>query len=273
MTADRARRWRPSMLLGASAGLHVGAGVALALAPSGWPMIAATVMANHAVLTAAGLLPRCGLLGPVLTRLTGYGTEGRVALTFDDGPDPRITPAVLDLLEAHGARATFFCVGQRVEANPGLAREIRDRGHGVENHSHRHSNGFAFLGPRRLRREILRGADAIEEAVGRRPTLFRAPAGIRNLWLDPVLARLGLGLVAWTRRGFDTVSRDPGRVAARLLAGLEAGDILLLHDGSPARDLGGRPVVLSALPTVLDAFARHELRSVPLDEAHCSMAG
>jgi peptidoglycan/xylan/chitin deacetylase (PgdA/CDA1 family) len=273
MTAGRARRWRPSTLLGTSAGLHVGAGVALALAPSSWPMIAATVVANHAALTAAGLLPRCGLLGPVLTRLTGHAAEGRVALTFDDGPDPRITPVILDMLEAHGARATFFCIGQRVEANPGLAREIRDRGHLVENHSHRHANSFAFLGPRRLRGEILRAADAIEKAVGRRPTLFRAPAGIRNLWLDPVLAHLELGLVAWTRRGFDTVTRNPGRVAARLLNGLEAGDILLLHDGFPARDLCGRPVVLGALPAVLDEFARFDLRSVPLDEAYCSMAG
>ena len=94
--------------------------------------------------------------------------------------------------------------------------------------------------------------------------LFRAPAGIQNPWLAAVLAKAGLSLVSWTRRGFDTVSRDAGRVASRLGRRLSAGDILLLHYGSSARDASGQPVVLSALPRVLDEMGRKGLRSEAL---------
>jgi len=190
-----------------------------------------------------------------------------VALTFDDGPDPRVTPAVLEILAGAGARASFFCVGQKVERYPELAREIHDRGHAVENHSHRHSHAFAFLGPAGMHQDILRAQQAIARVVGRRPLLFRAPAGIRNLFLDPVLSRLGLTLVSWTRRGFDTVDHAPSRVAGRLLSGLAPRDILLLHDGSAARDSAGRPVVLDALAISLRELSRRGLRCVPVDEA------
>ena len=108
--------------------------------------------------------------------------------------------------------------------------------------------------------------------MGRRPRFFRPPAGIRNPWLDPVLARLGLRLVTWTRRGFDTVSRDGRKVATRLVKDLRPGDILLLHDRG-LRDASGRPVVMAALPAVLDALATRGLRSVPLDEALGDVAG
>jgi len=115
-----------------------------------------------------------------------------------------------------------------------------------------------------MQREIEAAQDAIAQATGRRPTLFRAPAGIRNPWLDLVLARTSLSLVSWTRRGFDTVTRDPRRVAGRLIRGLRAGDILLLHDGSSAADTAGRPVVLEALPRVLDALSARQLGCVPV---------
>jgi peptidoglycan/xylan/chitin deacetylase (PgdA/CDA1 family) len=222
--------------------------------------------ASQLALTLAGLLPRCAWLGPNVVRLAG-DVDGRVALTFDDGPDPVVSPRVLDLLDRHGARASFFCIGQRVQAHPGLAREIQRRGHRVENHSFRHSNAFAFQGPGRLRAEIERAQDAIGSCLGRAPLLFRAPAGIRNPWLDPVLERLGLRLVSWTRRGFDTVSRSPQRITRRLVRGLAAGDILLLHDGSSARGASGGPVVLEALPVLLQELERRGLRSVRLDEA------
>jgi peptidoglycan/xylan/chitin deacetylase (PgdA/CDA1 family) len=210
------------------------------------------------------MFPRCTWLGPNITRLPEAQARGVVALTFDDGPDPSVTPAVLDLLEQSGARATFFCVGHRAEAHPDIVAAIRDRGHGVENHTYSHPNGFAFRGPRGLRREIQRAQMAIERSGGGRPKLFRAPAGIQNPWLSLVLAGAGLSLVSWTRRGFDTVTRDGALVAARLARGLREGDILLLHDASSARDTRGRPVVLDALPRVLDEMDRRGLRSEAL---------
>ena len=262
---DLAGGWRLSPFLTASAGLHGVALATLIASPRSWGLVLTAVLGNHLVISAAGMLPRCGWLGPNITRLPTTRARGDlVALTFDDGPDPDVTPAVLDLLEAAGARATFFCVGQRAEAYPGMVAAMRARGHGVENHSYSHPNGFALRGPQGLRREILRAQEAIEQSGGGRPSLFRAPAGIQNPWLAAVLAKAGLSLVSWSRRGFDTVTRDGVRVASRLGRGLSPGDILLLHDGSSARAASGRPVVLEALPRVLDEMSRKGLRSEAL---------
>jgi peptidoglycan/xylan/chitin deacetylase (PgdA/CDA1 family) len=118
-----------------------------------------------------------------------------------------------------------------------------------------------------VRDELARAQDAIGHATGRRPALFRAPAGIRNVFLDPVLERLGLRLVSWTRRGFDTVSGRPERVARRLLGRIATGDILVLHDGPPVRRAAGPAVAVEALARVLDGLREKELRSVPIAEA------
>ena len=112
-----------------------------------------------------------------------------------------------------------------------------------------------------MAREIQRAQSAIAESGGGYPSLFRAPAGIQNPLLQSALSDSGLSLVSWTRRGFDTVTRDGARVAKRLTRGLAPGDILLLHDGSSARDRNGRPVVLESLPRVLDDLGRKGLRS------------
>jgi peptidoglycan/xylan/chitin deacetylase (PgdA/CDA1 family) len=186
-----------------------------------------------------------------------------VALTFDDGPDPEVTPRVLDLLAERGARATFFCIGRRARAHPEIVAEIVRRGHEVENHTWSHPNSFACYPPGPMRREIVRAQEALAETAGRRPRYFRAPAGIRNPLLDPLLHAQGLTLVSWTRRGFDTVAREPERVARRLLRGLAGGDVLLLHDGSAARDRQGTPVVLEVLPRLLDALEDRGLTGVP----------
>ena len=270
VSAAGARRWRLSPLLRVSAGLHAGGAAALALAPRAWPVVAGTIITDHVAIVAAGLWPRSTLLGPTLLRLAPSARSRReIALTFDDGPDPATTPRVLDLLDARGARATFFCVGRRVEEHPDVAAEIVRRGHRVENHSYRHLNAFWFLLPGALRDEIVRAQDAIATATGQAPRLFRAPAGIRSPLLEPALAREGLDLVAWTRRGFDTVSGDAGRVLARLVRGLAAGDILLLHDGGSARAAHGGPVVLEVLPRLLDTVEAAGLKPVPLAPNDC----
>lgn len=262
----RVRPWRPTALVRVSAGLHAGGVATLALAPRAWPVVVGALVADHLTVVAAGLWPRSTLLGPTIVRLPPAARARReVALTFDDGPDPATTPRVLDLLDARGARSTFFCVGRRVEAHPDVAAAIARCGHRVENHSHRHRNAFWFLPPAMLRDEIERAQDAIAAATGRAPRLFRAPAGIRSPLLEPALARAGLDLAAWTRRGFDTVSRDATRVLARLVRGLAPGDILLLHDGSSARGRSGGPVILEVLPGLLDAIEAAGLKPVPLE--------
>jgi peptidoglycan/xylan/chitin deacetylase (PgdA/CDA1 family) len=263
-------RWRPSPLVAGSAGLHLAAAATVAAVPEHWPLLAATLFADHCVIAGTSLWPQSRLLGPNLSRLPAAAARrGEVALTFDDGPDPAVTPRVLDLLEQAGAGATFFLIGRRAAAWPDLAAEIVRRGHRVGNHTQTHPHGFAMYGPRAMAREVVDAQETLERTAGERPALFRAPAGFRNPFLDWILWRQGLTLASWTRRGYDTVERDPGRVARRLLRNLSAGDVLLLHDGSAAPTLAarmaGRPAVLEALPAVLDALAGRGLRAVPFE--------
>jgi peptidoglycan/xylan/chitin deacetylase (PgdA/CDA1 family) len=257
--------WRPAPLVVASAGLHAAGALALALAPHRWPWIAATLFADHVLLTSISLWPQSPWLGPNVSRLPEAATGRKeVALTFDDGPDPEVTPRVLDLLDRWSARASFFLIGKRAAAHPEVAAEIARRGHRVENHTWSHPGTFSCYPPAAQQRQILRAQAAIEKAAGQTPAWFRAPAGFRNPLLDGVLCATGLRLASWTRRGYDTVEREPARVARRLVRGLAAGDVLLLHDGSPARDRTGKPVILETLPRVLDAIAAGGLRPVPL---------
>ena len=261
-------RWRLPMLVKASGALHLGAGAAVIAAPAVWPWALGAVALNHALVTATGLWPRSTWLGANIRRLPeAAAARGEVSLTIDDGPNPEVTPAVLDLLDAAGARATFFCIAEHAQAHPQLCREIMRRGHSVQNHSHRHSHTFSLLGLRGIKRELTRAQDALAQITGQRPRFFRAPAGLRNPFLAPVLHELGLELVSWTRRGFDTVKRDPADVLARLTRGLRAGDILLLHDGHGARTAAGRPVVLEVLPALLQRFQSAGLRAVTLPDS------
>jgi peptidoglycan/xylan/chitin deacetylase (PgdA/CDA1 family) len=257
--------WPLPPLLRASAAVHAGAVLAPLAMPALWPWALGALAINHAVLTGAGLWPRSSLLGENLVRLPAAAVARReVALTIDDGPEPEVTPAVLDLLDAAGARATFFCIAERAQRHPELVREIVRRGHSVQNHTACHRHSFSLLGPRGFAREIRSAQEKLAALTGEAPTFFRAPAGLRNPFLAPVLHRQGLVLASWTRRGFDTRERDAARVLRRLTRGLAAGDILLLHDGNAARDAQGRPVILDVLPALLAAFRRDQLVPVTL---------
>ena len=249
-TSDKAAPW-PAYVT-ASLAWHAGAGAFAIAAPASWPWAVAAIAANHAALTAGGLWPRSRWLGSNWTRLPAHAAARReIAITIDDGPDPAVTPAVLDLLDAHAAKATFFCIGTEARAHPALCREIVRRGHSVQNHSDRHSRRFSLLGAKAMGREIAAAQASLADITGEVPRFFRAPAGLRNPFLAPVLQRLDLQLVSWTRRGFDTVRRDPTDVLARLARGLAAGDILLAHDGNAARAEDGSAVLLAVLPELL----------------------
>jgi peptidoglycan/xylan/chitin deacetylase (PgdA/CDA1 family) len=245
-------RWSAPPAVTASIGLHAVAAGTAALVPEAFWWALGGIGLNHVGLTAAGLWPRSHLLGPNWTRLPDAATERRqFALTLDDGPDPEVTPRVLDVLDQHRTRATFFCIAARAQAHPGLLREIVARGHDVQNHSHSHRHLFALSGPRALAREVERAQQVLADLCGVRPHCFRAPAGLRNPWLDWVLHRNSLHLVSWTRRGFDTVSRDAQRVLDRLTHSMAAGDIVLLHDGHARLSRRDQPVVIEVLPRLL----------------------
>jgi peptidoglycan-N-acetylglucosamine deacetylase len=268
MSPDTRRRWTPSPLIVASAALHAGAAAATLARPPLWPWMLGAVALNHAVLTGAGLWPRSAWLGPNLIRLPGRSAaRGEVAITIDDGPDPDVTPRVLSVLGAYRARATFFCVGEQAERHPELTREIVRWGHSIENHSQHHRHTFSLLGPGGIEREISEAQLSIARLTGTQPRFFRAPAGLRNPFLDPVLCRLDLSLASWTRRGFDTVNGDSDQVYRRLTRSLAAGDILLLHDGHAARGPLGAPVIVEVLPRLLETLRERQLNSVTLREA------
>jgi len=271
--AAPAPRWRPTLLLRASAALHGSAAAITAAQPHWWPWTAGAVLANHLQLAAIGLWPRSSALGPNWTHLPAAAAQrGEVAITIDDGPDPQVTPAVLSILAAHGARATFFCIAARAERDPQLVRACVAQGHTIENHSYHHRHYFSLLGPHALRSELERAQRSLTQLSGRAPAFFRAPAGLRSPLLDPALQRLGLQLASWTRRGFDTVRGDAAPVLTRLRRNLRAGDILLLHDGHAARTASGTPVVLEVLPPLLEAIASAGLRPVTLLEARANPA-
>ncbi len=264
-------RWRPSTLVTGSVGLHCIAGASVVLGPETWTWAASAVAANHTLLAAVGMWPRSTMLGPNLTRLPAAAIARReIALTFDDGPDPEVTPRVLDILDAHGVRASFFCIAEQATRHPEICREIARRGHAVENHSRVHPMSFALRGPGGTRQEVAAAQSDLAALTGRLPRFFRAPAGIRSPFLDPVLHDLGLKLVSWTRRAFDTRQTDVEQVAAVLAGGMEAGDILLMHDGNCARTAEGHPVVLQVLPGLIKHAQSLGLRPVTLEHAIAS---
>jgi len=264
----RNARWQPTPLIRATLVLHVLALIVVIAEPGQWRWVLGAVLANHALLVLLGLWPRSHWLGPNWTRLPAAATaRNEIALTIDDGPDPIVTPQVLDLLDRYDARATFFCIGEKAARHPDLCREIVRRGHAVENHSQHHRHHFSLLGRSGIARELQAAQDELATITGQRPLFFRAPAGLRNLFLDPALARLGLRLASWSARGFDTRIGDTERVKNKLLHGLRAGAILLLHDGNAARTPGGTPVILEVLPAVLATARAANLRFVTLRHA------
>ena len=219
---------RPHAWVWAAVVLHLL--VALAWWRFGWVAGLAALVAVHLLFVWGTLRPQSGLFGPVLVRLP---IGERVAwLTIDDGPSDD-TAAMLDLLDAHGARATFFVVARRAVARPELVREIVRRGHGLGNHSTSHPSAwFWALGPRRMAEEISHAQRLLQATSGTLPRWFRAVVGMANPFACAPLQRLGLARVAWSARGFDAVDGDPARVVARIERDLEPGAIVLLHEGA-----------------------------------------
>jgi peptidoglycan/xylan/chitin deacetylase (PgdA/CDA1 family) len=238
---------------------------AFAVAPSEWRWWIGALLTNHLLLSGFGMWPRSALLGRNLSRVAPGGRHGGcVVLTFDDGPDPEVTPHILDLLDRYDAKASFFCIGERAAAFPQVVAAIVRHGHSVENHSNRHRLGFACLSVGALRRDIGRAQATLTRIAGSGPRFFRAPFGLRSPLLDPALASIPLRYVSWTRRGYDRVTRSPETILHRITRGLAAGDILLLHDTSAPRTADGIPVVLAVLPPLLKRIEAAGLRAVSL---------
>ena len=190
-------------------------------------------------------------LNPLKTLVSVETPHPVAALTFDDGPDPRATPAILDALDRHGARATFFMIGHAAERHPELVGEVARRGHCVANHTHTHPS-LPDLPGRRRRAEIRRCRDAIAPH-GRR--LFRAPKGHQTPATCVDVLRSGYEAVGWSVSGEDWVPREPEWIAGRVLDLLAPGSIVLLHDGlwdPESSEAADRGPTVEAVETVLE---------------------
>lgn len=175
------------------------------------------------------LNPASRLFGPLQTRC-----ENGIWLTLDDGPDPVDTPAILDLLDAHQAKVTFFVIGKKAANHPELIREIVRRGHSIGNHSWSHPQAsFWCLGPIRTFREIAKCQQILREITGTAPSLFRAPVGHYNIFVHPILNHFGLELIGWSSRGFDAVDASLDNVSEKIQKTLCNGAIVLAHESTP----------------------------------------
>ncbi|HVR04647.1 MAG TPA: polysaccharide deacetylase family protein [Solirubrobacteraceae bacterium] len=194
---------------------------------------------------------------------TTTGQRGRgCALTFDDGPHPQGTPAVLDALAAAGAHATFFLVGEQVRRNPGLAAEIVAAGHGIGLHCDRHRN-LLRLGPRQTLLDIRRAQAVVEEATGRAVGLYRPPYGILNATALACAHRSGWRTLLWSHWGRDWRARaTPESIAAEVTSGVRPGAVLLLHDADDYSAPDSWRRTAAALPRVLDTLAAQGLPTV-----------
>jgi peptidoglycan/xylan/chitin deacetylase (PgdA/CDA1 family) len=216
---------------------------------------------------AAGyLLPGLAGVWPVLRGPLGIEdatASGRgYALTFDDGPHAQGTPAVLDVLSGASARATFFLVGEQVQRNPELAREIAAAGHEIGLHCHRHRN-LLRLAPWQVREDIARAQAIIEDATGTSPRLYRPPYGVLNASALGAARRRGWRTLLWSQWGRDWEARaTPASIAARVTEGAGEGSVLLLHDADDYSAAGSWRRTAAALPGVLEALAERGLAPV-----------
>jgi peptidoglycan-N-acetylglucosamine deacetylase len=221
-----------------------------------------------------GLLAGAGLLahaGPAVTALSAscrralrvrdhVDDRGAVALTFDDGPDPRGTPAVLEALRREGARATFFLVGEQVRANPSLAREIAAAGHAIALHADRHRN-LLRLAPWQVREDLDRAQDAIAGATGVRCDLYRPPYGVLTGAALRHARRHGREVVLWARWGRDwRAAATAASIAAETAAGLRGGEVLLLHDADRYATPGSWRATAEALSAIAELVRGAGLR-------------
>jgi peptidoglycan/xylan/chitin deacetylase (PgdA/CDA1 family) len=227
--------------------------------PLGWSLAA---FGGYVALVTGGVL---SLGWRVFVDAVVRGPQGArgVVLTFDDGPHPFWTARILDVLREHGAKATFFVVGRKVEDHPEVVHAILEQGHAVELHSYAHDRLLSLRSERRVRQDLERGIASLERATGRRPALFRPPIGHTNPILARIVNDLDLTVVGWTIAGRDGVSwARPNDVVARVRRDLRDGAIVLLHD---APERGDRePAAVRALPAILAAIAADGLQVVPL---------
>ncbi len=224
--------------------------------------LGAVLAAGAGAVAWGAVAPRSQLFGQTIRRT---GRSNTVALTFDDGPNPALTPRLLRLLDENHIRATFFLIGRYVRECPSLVQEIAAAGHTIGNHTDTHPNLF-WLTPSRITDELSRCQDAIDKACGQRAVWMRPPFGYRGPHLFPVARQVGLrGVVMWSRLALDWKPQSIAEMVHRLRR-VRGGDIVLLHDGDHRRQRGDRNITLAGLDYWLPLWLSAGLQFVTLDD-------
>jgi peptidoglycan-N-acetylglucosamine deacetylase len=227
------------------------------------------VPVRDSLATAAGYwLPSAALVSAPMRRLFGVRAtidrDDAVALTFDDGPHPEGTRAILAALERVRARATFFLVGEQVERSPDVAAEIVAAGHEVGVHCQEHRN-LMRLTPRQVREDLDRATDVIAKATGSELRFYRPPYGILTMAALAYARNAGWEIFLWRREGKDwEAGATPASIAERILRRLAPGDVILLHDADHYSVAEGWRDTAGAVPLLLQELERRGLQPVPL---------
>ncbi|MBV9079717.1 MAG: polysaccharide deacetylase family protein [Elusimicrobia bacterium] len=188
----------------------------------------------------------------------------QVALTFDDGPDPRYTPRVMNVLDHYHVKGTFFLVGKHVKEHPELAQQIVNDGHAIGNHGWSHQD-LRLLNPEQVHREIADTGDAIQSATGLRPTLFRAPYGMVTRPIMDEAKRQGYSVVQWSFSPKDWTRPSSDKIIRRVVKNTKNGSIILLHDSSPTGQ-ENREATIAALPQLIEALRSEGFELVTISE-------
>lgn len=220
------------------------------------------VCAAGAMFAWGATVPSSQLFGPTVRRT---GDTSCMALTFYDGPNPAVTPQLLELLEKHGTKATFFLIGQHVRAFPSLTKEIAVRGHAIGNHTESHPS-LALLSSSRIAHELDSCDEAVSNATGARPRWMRPPYGFRSPMLNGIVARRGgAGVAMWSAMARDW-KPQPAEPVIRRLHHARGGDIVLLHDGDHRVLQGDRRHVIAALEYWLPRWKDSGIRFMTMNE-------
>lgn len=232
-----------------------------------WPAVVGSSVGALGVagwLTYATIEPSCAFWGRVISR--GPSDDGRVALTFDDGPTAGTTDRILDELRKADVRATFFVIGVNAEREPGLLRRMHDEGHLVANHSYHHSHYGIMRFTRYWQQEIARCDDVITRTIGQSAAIFRPPMGVKTWHVTLAARRQMHTLVTWSHRAWDGVATTPQRILERF-EDIRGGDILLMHDGvEPYAPHHDRTATIQAIEPLVERLRSRHLSPVRLDE-------
>lgn len=192
------------------------------------------------------------------TVCSGSTTEKAIALTFDDGPEPRHTEKILDVLKQNEIHAAFFFIGHKMEQHPEIVMRVVNEGHIIGNHSYSHHRYFDLFPRQKMMEELQRTNNIAERITGKKLKFFRPPYGVTTPVLAKAIHTLGFATIGWNIRSLDTIVKDPSRLLDRISQRLRSGGVLLLHDTAP--------VTQQSLQTIIDRISQQGYYFARLDQ-------